>query len=173
VRLSSPANLRGRMCATAATTLTVFSDAQFNEFGTKILCSCGPHHSALYRQRRRLTPQSKPGAASGVISSCGLVLVYADRLRKPRVKKCRYPAYRPRQSRRKQDQITGSLPSGWKQRVAFGAAIMHEPDILFLDEPTSGVDPPLARRAFWTMINRAGRRRCSEVVRDALLQGGG
>ena len=53
----------------------------------------------------------------------------------------------------KDNQITGSLPGGWKQRVAFGAAIMHEPDILFLDEPTSGVDP-LARRAFWTMINR-------------------
>jgi ABC-2 type transport system ATP-binding protein len=53
----------------------------------------------------------------------------------------------------KENQLTGSLPGGWKQRVAFGAAIMHEPDILFLDEPTSGVDP-LARRAFWTMINR-------------------
>src|SRR5258708_6273665 len=53
----------------------------------------------------------------------------------------------------KEKLVTGSLTGGWKHHVALGAAIMHEPSILFLDGPTSGVDP-LARRAFWKVINR-------------------
>jgi len=51
-----------------------------------------------------------------------------------------------------QNTNAGNLPLGYKQRLSFAASLMHEPDILFLDEPTSGVDP-LARREFWERTN--------------------
>ncbi len=49
------------------------------------------------------------------------------------------------------DRLTADLPLGWKQRLALGTAVLHRPPLLFLDEPTSGVDP-ISRRAFWELI---------------------
>ena len=51
----------------------------------------------------------------------------------------------------RKDDLTGDLPVGFQQRLALGAAILHQPSILFLDEPTAGVDP-LSRRKFWELI---------------------
>ncbi|HEY3284600.1 MAG TPA: ABC transporter ATP-binding protein [Armatimonadota bacterium] len=50
------------------------------------------------------------------------------------------------------DTLTGELPLGWKQRVALAAAVLHQPPVLFLDEPTSGVDPT-SRRLFWSTLD--------------------
>jgi ABC-2 type transport system ATP-binding protein len=68
-----------------------------------------------------------------------------------------------------EQMLTGRLPGGWKQRVAFGASVMHEPEILFLDEPTSGVDP-LARRQFWRLINDFARLGTAVLVTTHYLE---
>lgn len=52
------------------------------------------------------------------------------------------------------DKVVASLPLGWKQKLAFSIAILHQPKIVFLDEPTGGVDP-VTRRQFWDMIYEA------------------
>jgi ABC-2 type transport system ATP-binding protein len=52
------------------------------------------------------------------------------------------------------DKLVRSLPPGWKQKLAFSVAIFHEPQLVFLDEPTGGVDP-VTRREFWNMIYEA------------------
>jgi ABC-2 type transport system ATP-binding protein len=52
-----------------------------------------------------------------------------------------------------ENMLTSTLPGGWKQRLALGCAVLHRPPIIFLDEPTSGVDP-ISRRQFWDLIHR-------------------
>jgi ABC-2 type transport system ATP-binding protein len=62
-----------------------------------------------------------------------------------------------------QDRITRTLAVGWKQRLGLGCAILHEPSILFLDEPTSGVDP-ISRRNFWSLIQQMGEKGVTTFV---------
>ncbi|MDR3393962.1 MAG: ATP-binding cassette domain-containing protein [Parasulfuritortus sp.] len=67
------------------------------------------------------------------------------------------------------DQLSAELPLGYKQRLAMACALMHSPEILFLDEPTSGVDP-LARREFWQRINALARQGVTVLVTTHFME---
>ncbi|WP_321414702.1 ATP-binding cassette domain-containing protein [uncultured Desulfobacter sp.] len=68
-----------------------------------------------------------------------------------------------------QDKPAGALPGGYKQRLSMATALLHEPDILFLDEPTSGVDP-FARREFWLRINGFAEQGVTVIVTTHFME---
>ena len=67
------------------------------------------------------------------------------------------------------NRSVGDLPLGWKQKLSFSIAILHEPSIVFLDEPTSGVDP-ITRRQFWELIYEAAKRGITVFVTTHYLE---
>jgi ABC-2 type transport system ATP-binding protein len=88
----------------------------------------------------------------------GLHLLKGERLRARRAFALEMSGLRGREA-----ELTGNLSGGWRQRLALGCALLHEPSILFLDEPTGGVDP-ISRRDFWRLIDDLSRAGTTVLV---------
>lgn len=74
-----------------------------------------------------------------------------------------YDSLRQLDMERQVNTLVSSIPLGWKQKLAFATAILHNPDIVFLDEPTSGVDP-IVRREFWKLIYQTASKGVTILV---------
>lgn len=70
----------------------------------------------------------------------------------------------------RRDTLVRDLPLGWRQKLAFSVAVFHEPEVVFLDEPTGGVDP-VTRRQFWELIYAASQRGITVFVTTHYLYG--
>ncbi|MGO9480308.1 MAG: AAA family ATPase, partial [Candidatus Kryptoniota bacterium] len=69
----------------------------------------------------------------------------------------------------REDILTSDLPSGWRQRLALGCAVLHRPKVVFLDEPTSGVDPVI-RDKFWQLIGQLSHEGVTIIVTTHRLE---
>ena len=69
----------------------------------------------------------------------------------------------------RKDDRAGDLPGGYKQRLAMAAALLHEPPLLFLDEPASGIDPR-ARRLFWQKIDALSKRGTTVIITTHFME---
>ncbi|UYQ94378.1 ABC transporter ATP-binding protein [Chitinophaga horti] len=84
-------------------------------------------------------------------------------LSRPRIREKTVQLLEKLQITKEADQLVSSLPLGWKQKLAFSIAILHDPSIVFLDEPTGGVDP-ITRRQFWDLIYDAAHQQTTVFV---------
>ena len=121
--------------------------------------------SATCRSASRCTSRSRSIRTSS--SSAASTGCAARRSRSGAASCSRWPG-----SKAASDTKTSELAGGWRQRLALGCAILHQPPIVFLDEPTGGVDP-LSRRQFWDLIGDLSRERRHGARHHALSGRGG
>ena len=150
----------------------------------RMLCGLLPASSGTLRvagvdlRRARASARQRIGYVAQKFSLYGqLSVVGESRILRQRLRSARRPQARAHRlgaasnslSRRLRDLPSGQLPGGYKQRLAMAAALLHEPETLFLDEPTSGADP-LARREFWRRITALAEQGVTVIVTTHFME---